>query len=106
MCQIQWYLIIENEPLFVSSCKYFRMKSIENKNCIIRKHSYILNVKDIQNAISLSLRNSYYFPVDDSDFLLRGEGWSRDGEEVILYSIFTQCMTISAYAIFSRMFVQ
>lgn len=72
MCQIQWYLIIEYEPLFVSSCKYFRMKSIENKNCIIRKHSYILNVKDIQNAISLSLRNSYYFPVDDSDFFGAG----------------------------------
>ena len=68
MCQIQWYLIIEYEPVFVSSSKYLRMRSIENKNCIIRKHNYILNVKDIQNATSLSLRNSYYFPVDVSDF--------------------------------------
>ena len=72
-CQIQWYLIIGYEPIFVSSCKYLRMKSIENKNCIIRKHNYILNVKDIQNAISVNLRNSYYFPVDVSDF--EGKVW-------------------------------
>ena len=42
------------------------MRSIENKNCIIRRENNILNIKDIQNAILLSLRNSHCSPVDDS----------------------------------------
>lgn len=50
------------------------MKSIKDKNRTIRKPSYILNIKDIQNVISLSLRNSYYFPVDDSVW----GGWGGD----------------------------
>ena len=36
------------------------------QNCIIRRENNILNIKDIQNAILLSLRNSHCSPVDDS----------------------------------------